>query len=109
LIFLLNSLKKRLEIGFIFLSFNPLTIHNKNNKLFRKITKKAPFLQKNKQIFNLQFLSPKYPKELKWERQTVSCICKNCNDVNGGRPDSTRQTKVVIHPSYSLYVYHVKQ
>ena len=61
--------------------------------------------------FHLQltfpYLSPKYPKELKWERQAISRKSKKCNYVNSGRPDSTRQTKVVIHPSNASYVYHI--
>ncbi len=36
----------RLRIGLIFQSYNPLTLHNKHNKLFRKITKNDVFLQK---------------------------------------------------------------
>ena len=53
------------------------------------------------------YLSPKYHKEPKWERHTISCICKKCNYIVSGRLDSTRQPKILIHPSNASYVYHV--
>ena len=62
-------------------------------------------------IFNLYltlpYLSPKYPKELKWERQAISRKSKKCNDVNSSRPDSHPHPEVLIHPFYACYVQHI--
>ena len=49
-----------MKSGLIFLSSNLLTLHNKNNKLFRKITKKAPFFKK-KSFFFKPFILTFYP------------------------------------------------
>ena len=66
------TLLRRFEIGLIFSTSNSLTLHNKNNKPYKKMTKKSTFFSKKCHFFPHSFTYPSYSLSIVLEKTDMA-------------------------------------